>query len=400
MRFPAYLSVCTQMIAGVICALAIGQAAVAADARDAIQARDTRDAAIAVTSFKPVSYGPEQAAAKTTRWQASVTPPTKPEPRYAVLLFEGVEAKADGDYAIELQDNDGRVLAAFPAAFLAENPSFTSPQLKPKQIDIVVTAPSGAPGLRFTVKTMLVSTSKATTKSQSIGPNIEWVEDLAATDPAMAWARGVVKLTIHGNHACTGFLVAADKIATAHHCLDNSVSYVGSQGKSARTCSDVAISFDYIRDPYGAVRNPLCLSVKADPAKADVAVLTLSEPAPPVAGGGGRILKLASADPAAGGVVNVLGHPYGFPMGASLSCSVKSLVAPGRLEHNCDTVGGNSGGPILNANGEVVGVHTDGFIDDELSMQAAVVAYRNACRTTGCPYNSGVRVSQLKALLN
>ena len=86
-----------------------------------------------------------------------------------------------------------------------------------------------------------------------------------------------------------------------------------------------------------------------------------------------RPVKIAAADPAANDPIRVVHHPAGKIKQLSWNCVVRQASYMGwqdaatlsEFTHDCDTEGGSSGAPVLNKNGELLGLHHLGFDFDE-----------------------------------
>lgn len=65
----------------------------------------------------------------------------------------------------------------------------------------------------------------------------------------------------------------------------------------------------------------------------------------------------------------VVGHPQGKPLHLSSSCHLE-VDSEFQVEHQCDTLPGNSGSPVINKDLEVVAIHNGG---DELSNYATLL---------------------------
>lgn len=78
----------------------------------------------------------------------------------------------------------------------------------------------------------------------------------------------------------------------------------------------------------------------------DLAVITVNEALP--------ALRKATAEPSVGDAVLVLGAPLG--LGGSVSNGIVSALRNGQIQFSAPIAPGNSGGPLVNLRGEVIGV--------------------------------------------
>jgi len=137
----------------------------------------------------------------------------------------------------------------------------------------------------------------------------------------------------------SGFLVAPDRVVTAWHVVRSRAS-LSVEGADGQLVDAVLWSRD---------------------AKRDLAVLALEEPLR------GEPLELAPDAPAVGTPVWHVGHPMapatdpkeGLTKGLlawSLTDGIVSQVGPTSVQSTAEVASGSSGGPLVNADGEVVGV--------------------------------------------
>ncbi len=171
------------------------------------------------------------------------------------------------------------------------------------------------------------------------------------------------------NYVCTGTLISDDLFLSAGHC---------------RYANGDFVYFDYQNAPNGTPRASKRFTVSQVIEQEqnigwDYAIVRLN-------GSPGREFghaNIAAVDPAVGSTLTVIGHPSGRrkEIHAGPLLDYASGVGSNWFRHQVDTEGGNSGAGILNDNGELIGVHTNG-----------------GCATTGAIQgNSAMRMSQLVA---
>lgn len=88
---------------------------------------------------------------------------------------------------------------------------------------------------------------------------------------------------------------------------------------------------------------------------------------------------MATADPSTGAALTIIGHPQGLPKKIEAG-TVYGFSTNAIRYNNIDTLGGNSGSGVIDSQGRVVGVHTNG-----------------GCTSTG-GYNYGTRISRVRAV--
>lgn len=196
----------------------------------------------------------------------------------------------------------------------------------------------------------------------NLGPSVEFVQTHkkyigAIEDAATATSRKF----------CSGALISSSLFLTANHCQTTSNlvgQYVAFNYERAAGSTTLLTQSHYRID-----------AVVEAGLGADFAILRLA--GSPGATWG--IATVAAADPAVGAAITIMGYAKGGPKkveaGTVLGYSAKTL-----RYNDVDTLGGQSGSPILDATGQVVGVHTNG-----------------GCTTSGTGYNYGQRISAIRA---
>jgi V8-like Glu-specific endopeptidase len=173
-----------------------------------------------------------------------------------------------------------------------------------------------------------------------------------------------------GDGIGTGFLVSADTVVTNHHVLDDLSAGTDLLGPG-QAFINFAVEFQ-----SRMFENPVAITkVRAIHESADLVLLEIHDDPPQAVR---KPLLVASALPVMDDPVVAIGYPFDDPVnnpaftrvifGASFGTKhaapgevVKVSKANGTLAHDCSTLGGNSGSPVISmTTGEVVGVHFGG----------------------------------------
>jgi S1-C subfamily serine protease len=189
---------------------------------------------------------------------------------------------------------------------------------------------------------------------------------------------------------CSGFMVRSDSklyFVTNDHC-GNSTGAVSGRWNS-QVCPNSVIDFSWDNDAVS--RDYLCQKVLVRSETADLAVLELrpkneGETAP-------KALVLKPPEDTSGPLA-VIQHPASEPKKIARGCTALTTEVAGistvnlarDYAHRCDTAAGSSGAPILDEEGNVVGIHHLGF--EQLSA--------GRCDRL----NKAIRVEQLIALIS
>jgi S1-C subfamily serine protease len=139
----------------------------------------------------------------------------------------------------------------------------------------------------------------------------------------------------------TAFLVSPKVIVTANHAIGSSSVY--------RACRiQVRLSGRWYETAFAKAWYDTRTKVR----HVDLATLKLTRPAP------GYVFGFARELPRPGNTVATIGHPRGLPLSFHQGLFRKGLVTEGVpiVVAHMVAEGGNSGGPIINRDGEVVGI--------------------------------------------
>ena len=302
----------------------------------------------------PLVAGAFQDRGDGVLWEGRIQ---EPDATYLRLRFGAIVVPRGTDFAVTVRAGDGTALARYTAAELAQTPTWYTEVFPADVLRVQVTGTPPLDGVSFAV-TEVVRGLPQRVIPQSVVSSWEDVarvrnrfrEELLAS---------VAKLFIGSGVTCTGFLVGPQAILTNFHCLDRSPAFRASQGRPAPDCSDIAIHFDFDRQPAPeAVVRARCTRVLKFDQPLDYALLDLGSP--PAAGPTARA-PFPLADQALTQVSrgHLIHHPAGLAKKASSDCELR-LGADGRLEHRCSTMGGSSGAPLLDDTQRVIGLHHEG----------------------------------------
>jgi protease YdgD len=170
----------------------------------------------------------------------------------------------------------------------------------------------------------------------------------AAVDPRTFPWSSVVKLFNSVGGACTGAVLAGDRVLTAAHCL------YGFRTHRFLPADAIHVLIGYDRGDYRVHARVAGYTIGPgyDPvregatAASDWAILALAAPLPAAV----RPLRLSADAPASGAGLLLGGFPQdrAFAMTADAHCAVLGVDAANRLLfHNCAALPGDSGAPLL-----------------------------------------------------
>lgn len=182
---------------------------------------------------------------------------------------------------------------------------------------------------------------------------------------------------------CSGVMVAEDLFLTNWHCGGpERIPDPARPGQWKRFREDFYWQAPIVRDALidlsfdgdSSSREYLVSRVIAERKSLDFALLQV-EPLDAI--GRARPAVIRNAPPAAATRIHIVHHPEGKPKQITDNCSVEEAEHQGwepdsgvsDFTHRCDTEAGSSGAPILNENGELLGLHHLGFELDPLTCQ-------------------------------
>jgi len=185
------------------------------------------------------------------------------------------------------------------------------------------------------------------------------VEDGTATEQAWASSVGGLVPTSAGSSGtplCSAFLVGPNLVMTAGHCIDT---------QAANTCDKVSVIFNHQEaggslPPTSEMPTYDCVEIidqtlgtGVDNADDYALFMVSGEP-----GETFGYLEVDFRPPVLNEAITIIGHPNLLPQ--VISAGEVVAVYDHRTYYDADTAGGSSGSPVLDANGQVIAVHTNG----------------------------------------
>lgn len=192
---------------------------------------------------------------------------------------------------------------------------------------------------------------------------------------------------VSGVRWCTGTMISNDLFISAGHCFDQTPSgwtvprANGTMNpiSSAEIATNMHINFNYQRDPSGNLRAetsyPITALVEHRLTGLDYAIVRIGSNPGAIWGR----TTVAQNDAAQNDMLCIIQHPAGLPKRIEAG-PLSDFVGNAVRYNDIDTLGGSSGSGILGPNGSIVGIHTNG-----------------GCQANMTGHNFGVRISAIRA---
>lgn len=289
------------------------------------------------------------------RWQAEIQ---RIGAQYLRLRLADIRGSNDSTAVLRLRSRNGALVGEYRAIELLSKGTVWSPVVPGDYV--LVSLHSDEPPIGFGLSIDRIAyQALAGSPRSTVGADEKEPIAKYSDDPIIAKVeKSVAKLSFVEDgrlYTCTGFLVESGYLMTNQHCV----------AKQA-VCDTTSVVFGYQYGTDGILNFGEqfgCIQVVKEDFGLDYALLQLT--GDPASAWG--TLKLDYSDPAPQGPIFVVQHPSGQPkMISKLNCLARAIPVNGRaadtdFTHSCDTVGGSSGAPILNADGQVIGLHHYGF---------------------------------------
>jgi len=281
---------------------------------------------------------------------------------FFTLKLESIEWSGGSGYEIHIIDDDDARQVIRPTDVGQEGSVWTGPMIGMNaRINVIYSEKSAPDTLTFQISRY---TSDIEDPLLSIYEEDRREHTVAVTSdiPALitpAKAVGHIDFSTGREYkSCTGFMISDDLMMTNAHCIN-----------STERCRSAVVTFGYRlnMDFTWARRSQYRCVTLVGPANnaLDMAIIRLT-------GDPGRTEVWGKLTPAlsSAGPLFMIQHPERQPQQISReACDIATPSAVGNdptlqtdFGHTCDTLGGSSGSPLVNAAGAVVGLHHLGFI--------------------------------------
>ena len=274
------------------------------------------------------------------------------------LHFSDILDRSTERYSIVLSDRSGRIIQELKKEEFGRRRSLWTKVIFDDFVRVEVIAHRRPAGLQFKLLEMAHQQRSFVPFSITVPDEREAIIAVRDLPRLFVRSRAVAKLSFISNGAasmCTGFLIDNDRMLTNEHCIG-----------TALVCDAAIAIFGYAVNEAGRLnlgeqyRCVELLSVNKD---LDFALIRLEGMPGAIWGRLELTRRLIVQDEQ----TFIIGHPAGEPMQVSRKgCSVTTPVAEGLgvdtdFGHKCDTLGGNSGSPVLGHDYKVIGLHHLGF---------------------------------------
>lgn len=247
---------------------------------------------------------------------------------------------------------------------------------------IAITADSQGAGYARSTAVAVIPTNFSESGANSIKLETDSMSSLLCPDQKFASDPSL-------SYACTGFLIAPDILVTAGHCVSNVGETRHERGGYCEVFSwlfDYRVDVDFENIPKSKLVGckEIVYAIREEEAPfRDFAIVRLDRAVTDRAP-----LKLSTDLIEADASVSMVGYPLGTPAKYSTDARVlRNDLRKDFLISNLDAFEGNSGSPVLNKSGKVIGILTGGTPMESLVEDPVLKCKRyNRCNNdgTGC----------------
>lgn len=277
-----------------------------------------------------------------------------PSVRFTRYHFKKITRSIDADYSIQFFDASGQIVASYGKDLFERRTEFSTGLLPGGDLEVLLVSPT-KPSVSFTLERVTWPEVDTSTTPEGLVPAWRSLNDPGIPEGLRRVAPAIVLLHIGPEEAhCSGAMISSHHVVTNYHCIVRSLEFLRSAKNLISPCTDVLVEFDYnISNSRG--QTAMC-EVATGSEKDDLAVLSLYEEQVPLVNGVVRKPLEISNHVSSAQDASVLHYPLGLPLAAQAKCSIR-LQSTDDLQHDCSTVSGSSGAPILDAKQKWIGVH-------------------------------------------
>jgi V8-like Glu-specific endopeptidase len=284
---------------------------------------------------------------------------SKPTASFMRVHFSSFKAPANQSFTLSIKDRNGRI---YPHVYTNGDQlpeTFWSYVVEGDYVEVEVVSNAPPTGLGFKIDQIAYQQKHAAKYSLVHNPpELEEVIDYKDEPQIYKPSHAVAKLVFSQNgktYTCSGFLISDNEFLTNQHCIDRQ-----------ETCVANAIAiFGYELTPAGMKEGEQfeCIELVKSNASLDFALIKLTSHPGQKYG----FLTLTRRPAEQGEQTYLIQHPNGEPKQiARKGCHISTLHAESiqtdtDVGHECDTIGGSSGSPLLGKDLKVIGLHHLGF---------------------------------------
>jgi len=281
---------------------------------------------------------------------------TYPGSDYLRLHFSEIKKDADR-FEIHISNRQGKKVQVIKSDEFTDSTDIWSDLINGTLIFVEVKAPASAT-FQFKIDRLVYQAVGSTPLSITLPDEREHIALYNSNALIHKVQNAVAKLSLVKDnipYVCTGFLLENGRLLTNHHCISEQ-----------QVCKNTVAIFGYQYTEQGDLlegKQIACDSIIEADYNLDYVLLKLKDDPDDSWGRLKWADNLLQDDEA----IYIIEHPAGQPKQISIKgCKVGKAIVDGRIpesdfSHHCDTLGGSSGSPIFNMDGQVVGLHHYGF---------------------------------------
>lgn len=276
---------------------------------------------------------------------------------YVHLQFRKIPCSTD--WILHITDSQNRIIQSIASEQFSDIQmpySFWTNKIEGDRVGLIFCSNDNPIGLDFKIDKYIHSVPRRFILRNIIPPNdLEDIKNYKG-EKIYRLSKAVTLLEINDGkkiYVCTGFLIDDDLILTNYHCIINT------------NAQDIKVVFNKETGKKGVTKE--VIRIERSDFNRDYAILRLKRPINNV-----LVIKLSEAEPIDN--LAIIQHPGGIEKMISIrNCRATSIPPEFYFCHQCDTEGGSSGSPVLNKDGDAIGLHQSGFNENKDQVNKAIL---------------------------